>query len=315
MKKYFGTVLAVIILLAMLEAVSRIILETVYNRSFDSSLIVDNKYQTSSGLKENATGYVWGKKFHTDQFGCRKSPVAYYAKKKKWLFIGDSVTEGVGVDDSSTFAAIVAQRIDSINIMNCSLIGYSDADYLNVIKTLLATKDSSIGKVTIFFCLNDVYGSAKTSQLPVMAKPNLLGLLNGWMQNNYATYKLVKLLVYATSNRYFKYDEQFYKTDDPYFTEAMQRLKECDSLCKSAGVSINVVMLPYKSQMDGRDGDVPQKMVRNFCAGQQIAFGSVPIGTIEISTAKPGNALYLFADEIHFSKAGHKMMADYILSH
>ena len=315
MKKYLGTILGVIILLALLEIISRVVLKRIYDRSFDSSLIVDNKYFTSAGLKENAAGYVWGKPFHTDAFGCRKGPVSFSSKKKKWLFIGDSVTEGVGVDDSLTFAALVAKQIDSVNIMNYSLIGYSDADYLNVLEKLLANHDSSISKVTIFFCLNDVYGSAKTNQLPVMAKANWIGALNGWMQNKYATYKLVKLLVYERSDRYFKYDEQFYTAGNSFFEEAMERLRSCDSVCRASGVAMNVVMLPYCSQIAGPGPDVnnriPQTMVADYCYKKHIVFGepSKYIG--------PGRwwGLYLFADEIHLSEEGHKKLADYILSH
>jgi len=268
---------------------------------------------TSAGLKENAGGYVWGKPFHTDSFACRKNSRAYSSKKKKWLFIGDSVTEGVGVDDSLTFAALVAQRINSINIMNYSLIGYSDADYLNVLKTLLGGKDSSISKATIFFCLNDVYGSAKTSQLPVMAKPNWIGSLNNLMQDRYATYKLLKLFVYQRSDRYFRYDEQFYKADNPYFIEAMRRLKDCDSLCRAAGVAMDVKMLPYCSQItvQGTNRKTPQIMVKNFCFKEHIIFGDFS----DFVLTGRWWGLYLFADEIHFSEEGHKKVADYILSH
>jgi lysophospholipase L1-like esterase len=316
MKKYWRTIFVVIVLLALLEGTARIVLSKIYNRDFDSSLIVDNKYFTSSGLKANATGYVWGKPFHTDSFACRKNPKPFSGKKKKWLFIGDSVTEGVGVDDSSTFAALVAAREDSVNIMNYSLIGYSDADYLNVLKTLLSAKDSSVIKATIFFCLNDVYGSAKTNQLPVMAKQNLMGSVNKWMQANYSTYKLVKLLTYSMSDRYFKYDVQFYTKGNPFFTESMQRLKECDSICSLSGVKMNVLMLPYRSQLTGQDlNEMPQTMVRYFCLQNDIVFDAITSSTALISDPVSGDFLYLFADEIHFSVAGHKMVANYILSH
>jgi lysophospholipase L1-like esterase len=315
MKKFLRIAFIVVIILAIIEVCARLTLSRIYNRSFDSSLIAESKYLTSAGLKANATGYVWGKPFHTDSFACRKGPKAFSGKKKKWLFIGDSVTEGVGVDDSLTFAALVAKNIDSVNIMNYSLIGYSDADYLNVLKVLLATKDSTISKATIFFCLNDVYGAVKTNQLPVMAKPNLIGRLNGLLQNRYATYKLLKLFVYAMSDRYFKYDEQFYAKDNPNFVGSMQILKECDSVCKAAGVRLNVLMLPYRSQLDGKGNEMPQTMVKDYCLQRNIAFDAITSATAGISAPISGDMLYLFADEIHFSVAGHKMVANYILSH
>jgi lysophospholipase L1-like esterase len=314
MKKYFGPVLVVIVLLALLEVVSRVILNKVYNRSFDSSLIVDNKFSTSSGLKENATGTVWGKPFHTDEFGCRKSPVPYSPKKKKWLFIGDSVTEGVGVDDSSTFAALVAKEVDSANILNYSLIGYSDWDYLNVLNYVLAKQDTSIGKVTIFFCLNDVYGIKKAADLPQMAKPSLSGKINTLLQDNYATYKLIKLWFYQNSNRYFRFDSQFYYCNSLTFNRAMKYLWRCSNVCKAHRIDMEVVLLPYRSQLNNSDTNSrnPQNMVHDFCAEKGITLYD-PLDFC--SKYNNPQKLYLFADEIHFSKEGHKTIARYILSH
>jgi lysophospholipase L1-like esterase len=314
MKRRFFTAIVVVVLLAILEIASRLILNRIYNRKFDSSLIVDNKYFKSPGLKENATGMVWGKLFHTDQFACRKGPKPYSSKKKKWLFIGDSVTEGVGMDDSSTFAAFVAAKSDSFNIMNYSLIGYADGEYLDILKTLLSNNDSSISKVTIFFCLNDVYGRNRPSELPGMMRPNLLGRINSLLQDDYATYKLIKLFFYQNSDSYFRYDSRLYVANGRLFIRSMGYLEQCNQVCRKAGVQMNVVMMPYRSQLVRNDDATrnPQNMVKEFCFKQHIPFAD-PIDFCSKS-ANPKD-LYLFADEIHFSEAGHKMMTDYILSH
>ena len=52
----------------------------VYNdsREFDYSLLAPNKYSTTNGLKENATGIVWGKQFHTDKAGRRKNKATQF---------------------------------------------------------------------------------------------------------------------------------------------------------------------------------------------------------------------------------------------
>jgi lysophospholipase L1-like esterase len=306
-----ATVAAVLILL---ELMCRFELKKVYNRYFDKSLIVDNKYCTSAGLKPNALGIVWGKNFSTDSFGCRIPAKPYHTKKKKWLFIGDSVTEGVGVDDSSTFAYKVSEQQDSLNIMNYSLIGYSDADYLNILKTLLAGHDTTISRVSIFFCLNDVYGNTATHDLPVMAKQNLVGRLNGFLQKYYATYKLLKLLIYQNSAAYFKYDLSFYNASNKQFTDAMQILQQCDSVCRLAGVKLDVVILPYRSQLLGKykGNTKPQQMVAGFCARNNISFYDPYSALLQ---AAPAASLYLFADEIHFSPTGHDAMAHFIVSH
>jgi lysophospholipase L1-like esterase len=307
-KFLFVTLLIVIISLALIEVASRATLKVIYNREFDSSLIVDNKYFTSPGLKENADGLVWGKKFHIDEFGGRKNAKSN-RDKKKWLFIGDSVTEGVGVGDSAAFASLCSQEFSDFNLINLSLIGYSSHDYVNVLKSFLA-KDSSVELVTLFYCLNDVYGESKTKDLPVMAKQNFIGALNAFLQDRCATYKWLKLLVYQNSASYFKYDTQFYSRDNSRFIQSMNDLRECDSICQARNVFFQVVMLPYKSQLlENSQHDVPQELVKEFCKQDSIEFSdAMPFLTKQEAV----QSLYLFADEIHFSAKGHRVIADYL---
>ncbi len=304
--------ITVIAIMLLLEVGCRITLHYVYNRSFDSSLIVDNKYGTSSGLKENAEGTVWGKDFRTDAYGCRKNKVAVDAKKKKWLFIGDSVTEGVGVEDNETFTSLCSEELKDYSVLNCSLIGYSTNDYLNVLTHYLQT-DSGIELVSVLFCLNDVYGSAKSDSLPVMAQGrSATSAVRNFLQQHCATYKLLKLFMFRNANRYFQYDAAFYTADNARFKESMNYLYRCDSLCKAHNVYFNVVMLPYRSQLgdEGKKSRAPQQIVAEYCFSNNIAFFDA---LDEFDTAGKPAELFLFADEIHFSAAGHKALARYLL--
>ena len=307
MKRLIINIITVLLVLAVVEVVSNRILNEIYNRNFDHSLLDTYKYFTSPGLKENATGVVWGKSFHTDKEGRRKNKTAFDTKKKKWLFIGDSVTEGVGMDDTSTFSSLYAEEFKEYNICNYSLIGYSSSDYVNVLTSFLKN-DTTTELVTLFFCLNDIYGNAGTKDLPVMAKQNIQGKMNRLLQGTCATYKLIKLFFYQNSNRYYTYDLQFYKSGDPHFQAAMNDLHFCDSLCKTKNIYFNVVMLPYKSQL--RDKNiVPQQLVKEFCEKDSIDFSDAS----EYLSKQPDiNSLYLFADEIHFSVKGHWAVAKFL---
>lgn len=304
-------VLVAIAVLMVVEGTSYFLLQKVYNRSFDSSLIQDNKYLTSAGLKENATGKVWGKNFNTDYYGGRLNPNAT-GKKRKWLFIGDSVTEGVGVGDSSTFAALTQCARQTEDVYNMSLIGYSLPDYINVLQQTL-THDKEIDKVTLFYCLNDVYGSAKSADLPVMGKVSVVGAANRFLQEYCNTYKLVKLLVFKNANRYFKYDLQFYEPGNERFTEAMAYLSQFNAICREHGIIPGVVILPYRSQLMPKqpDSHLPQKLVMDYCKANGIrAWNAAPF----LTEGPHPEALYLFADEIHFSEEGHKQIADFVCS-
>ena len=68
-----------------------------------------------------------------------------------------------------------------------------------------------------------------------MARPGLLGRINSLLQNDYATYKLIKLFFYQNSSSYYKYDSRFYAGDDIFFQLSMIYLHKCDEACKMAG--------------------------------------------------------------------------------
>ncbi|HWB63958.1 MAG TPA: hypothetical protein VG603_10635, partial [Chitinophagales bacterium] len=307
--------LAVIVLLVVLGVASRVILHKVYNRSFDSSLIEDNRYYTSAGIKPNASGMVWGKLFNSDEFGGRKGCKAFDKKKKTRLFIGDSVTEGVGVDDSSTFTSFYAKHIDSLNILNISLIGWSTYDYVNAIKSFVAdtTNPANLEHITLVYCLNDVYGPVKTGDLPKMGRQGFIGWIAGFLQQNYATYKLVKLFAFKHANSYYRYDKAFYKEGNPYFETAMRLLKTADSLCNAAHIGFDVLILPYRSQLAGPDDkdQTPQIMMAKYCTQNHIRFA---YPSIVFNNLPRPEGLYLFSDEIHFSERGHKAIGYYLLS-
>jgi lysophospholipase L1-like esterase len=297
----FINLITVLAILALIELSARFILHNIYQRNFDSLLIINNKYGNSDGLRENATGSVWGKQLHTDPFAGRVNKGKPQASKK-WIYLGDSVTEGVGVSDSETFCSLVSQTSDSFTFINPSLIGYSTADYLNVLQAYL-TRYSDISHVTMFYCLNDVYGTAKSKDLPVMAKQNMAGRLNTYLTANCATYKLIKLYFYQNSNRYYLYDAAFYKPGNQNFTEAMEYLRQCANLCASKHILFNVVLLPYRSQLNAKKNQYePQQMVLGFCKENHIECTDI---SGHLSSIQPAS-LYLFADEIHFSADGHK---------
>ncbi len=301
------------LLLLGIELISRYVLSNVYNRTFDSSLLIANKFGASGGLKENSIGSVWGEEFHTDEIGGRLTHEANEKKqsgKKKWLYIGDSVTEGVGVDDHSTFSSLIAGHSESSDVRNLSLIGYSSSDYVQVVSHFLF-QDSSIERVTLFFCLNDVYGKSKTSELPVMAKQGLLSKMNQLLANYSSSYKLIKLIVLQNSSKYFEYDLQFYEQNNSQFMESMNDLHFCDSICKTRNVQFEVVVLPYKSQLTGKNktNRVPQELLNTFCKTKNIRC----LDTTEfLSKAKTPTELFLWADEIHLSAKGHSAVAAFL---
>ncbi|MBK8657622.1 MAG: SGNH/GDSL hydrolase family protein [Bacteroidetes bacterium] len=298
-------------LLLCLEFISGYILSQIYNRAFDASMIIENKYGSSAGLKANIHGKVWGHRFTTDEMGGRITSGKKQNKrvgKKKWLFIGDSVTEGVGVDDHSHYSNLFAQQSEMYDIRNISLIGYATADYVEVISHLMI-QDSTIDRVSVFYCLNDVYGSSKSNELPVMAQKGIFYRINHLLAEQYDTYRLLKLYTLQNASKYFEYDLQFYKKDNNHYKQAMNDLQLCDSICQTRQVKFEVVLLPYKSQLTGNKNRTPQTLVGQFLSAGNIRFIDA---TDFLASHHNTNEMYLWADEIHFSDTGHRAVATYL---
>ena len=300
--------LIVSVALLAIEIVSRRILSNKYNRAFDSSIIQSNKYFDSDGLKPNTTATVWGKHFTTDKFGFRSTGKPFDKKKKTWLFIGDSVTQGVGVDDSSTYVSLITKSLDSMNVVNCSMIGWSVYDYKNVIESLLtdSTNPLNISKITIGWCLNDVYGKAKTNDLPAVGNKGWKSTISAFLHEHYATYRLVKLYATQNSDHYFRYDMQFYRPGNSLLKAALTTTNSIRSLCSSKNIELQILSFPYRSTLEKDKGG-------EFVS--EMKFKSLSSDIKEAAHDIPIRDLYLFSDEIHYSSIGHHIIASDILTH
>ena len=304
-----------IAILLVLELVARSVLSSIYNRKFDSSLIQENKFGSSPGLKPNAYGVVWGKPFHTDEIGARKN-----SKKKsgkaKLLIIGDSVTEGVGVNDSSTFANIINDRSD-LDVRNISLIGWSVDDYANAIDCVVV-QNHDIKDIYLFYCLNDIYGSHKTKDLPSIGHRGILSRINGAMQDRYATYKLIKLYTYQHSAKYFQYDSALYH-NKVLVQHTLNSLMHIKTLCDDRHIELRLFIMPYKSQFDNREAEFknpsePQLTLEKEFHSLHIHYLDLlpAMSHAAITTDTHPDDLYLYADEIHLSAKGHIIVANII---
>ncbi len=307
LKQILVLTLVTLLLLAISESICKAILQRVYNRDYNSALIQDHCRETSACHKAGFSGKVWGKEYTTDSLGNRKTKTV--RGKRKLLFIGDSVTEGVGVADSSMFVNLFSSEDTTHTVLNYSLIGYSISDYKNVVSTVMGS-DSSIDQVVIMWCLNDVYGKSKTKELPLMGQKGFISRLNGLLQNRSNIYKLIKLLIYQNSSAYYRYDKAFYRTGNPFYDNAIAELKTCDSICRKNNTNLHVAVLPYRSQLENNDYE-PQNLMEDFCHRNQIKYLDVSKG---MRSAENYKNLYLFADEIHLSDEGHKAVSKYLLN-
>ncbi len=271
----------------------------------DRRLIQPGAYGATDGLRAGASGRSGGALFRVD--ARRHWKYAAHAPGRAplpgWLFLGDSVTMGPSVPPDSTFAGRLAAAQDSLGVWNTALIGYATDDYQRVLAAHL--KAGGVRRVTLVWCLNDVYAGVPVGAAP--AGPRLLeGPLMRVVRTHVYTYQWLKAVLTDRPRAYFAFDRRFYTPGDPHLAQALRHLRTMAAWCRARRIPFEVVLVPYEYGL--RTGDAgPHTLLRASLEASRIAVCDV---TSALRTAGPPATLYLYGDGIHLSAKGHRVVAE-----
>ncbi|MCH7827180.1 MAG: SGNH/GDSL hydrolase family protein [Bacteroidetes bacterium] len=315
MKKYlvysFYNILIIIILFFLLEIVIRISFTNIQLPGTSKELLIDSLYNTTVGLGSNKVGFSSEVKKTTNKYHIWKYMEDVNIKGPIILYLGDSVTMGIGVENDSTFVGINSKKI---NLINPSLIGYSVNDYLNVMKSFLSNNvfKGKIKKIYLFWSLNDLYSNFTVKNSPGLKVDNLFFPIIDYVRRNSKLFIYTKNLFSDRSKIYYNYDVQFYKESNEYFQKGLIDIKEISRICISEGINLTVFLLPYEYQL--RENYIkfnyPQKLLLKKLS--EFNINVFDIGERLSNYKYNSKSLYLYEDGIHFSKKGHKLLADII---
>lgn len=319
MKKYsliilFNTVV-IISLFLLLEICVRIFVPEIKLSGTSSNLIVDSFYNDSPGIKSNTIGTSGGVIKESNDFHAWKYFKPVSANKRRLLFLGDSVTMGISVENDSTYGGILNNSSDSISIVNTSLIGYSSRDYVNVFNYFIEKNEFNLkfSSVILFWTLNDIYSNYPDEKSPEFSSKGVLDQIINFFRRNSKAYHFLKNFFSDRPGVYYEYDKQFYTTSNPYFLKAVKNIEYISSACDSLKIKFQLVLLPYEYQL------------RNFkqegiFSPQQMLLDKLKATVINIVDLKkvfnhhitnPGN-YYLYGDGIHFNERGNSLIAEYL---
>lgn len=171
----------------------------------DSHLFAPDRFGTSYGNAPSSTSVAFEEVVHIDRHGYRVPHPDYrYPSQpaRRILFIGDSVTFGVGVREEDSFVGLLRKAYPTWSIENASAAGYSPLDYLNVVSHILDMKQR-YDDVVIVICLNDIlyYTAANIKSSLERGSQSLLFKLknfhalqaaNDFVKNKLKLYLLIK---------------------------------------------------------------------------------------------------------------------------
>jgi lysophospholipase L1-like esterase len=319
-KKYFKLIfINFIVFFAVfltVELLARLYANEVNLAGTSSDIFEENRFQSTLGFLPNATGFSFGKSVITDNNGFIKLTCTNYDEKKKSvLFIGDSVTQGVGVESDSSFVGKLSCHYQAThNIINAALIGYDFFDYKNVVTTILDEAKLNINQVIVNYCLNDIYDKKTTS--PRVSTKNIAGKFLSYMKSNSYLYIWLKGTFMDRSRAYFLHDFALYK--EPSKVENLvQQITSVKKKCDQKEIDWSVVIYPYEYQIREKKAlyFLPQKKVDSLLSVANTSMFS-PYSFLENSLHTHTHThtdLYLFGDGIHFSNKGHQLIFDFFL--
>lgn len=306
-------IVAVIILLLLFEFLVRLFIPEIRFSGTDRRLMIDSLYSSSAGLVANKSGLSFGVLKTTNELRVWKYKSRFDKNKKVLLYLGDSVTMGIGVEDDSTFAGKLSE---TFNLLNPSLIGYSSFDYLNAFNSFVLENENNFEYSDVIVCwtLNDVYSNFIQNDQPMFSKGDLLFYLIEFLRNNSKAYIFTKNLVSDRPEVYYKYDRQFYERGHKYLTSAVSDINLIADKCKEQNIRFTVLILPYEWQIRNyKSEDVfePQKLLTDLLNKNQN------INVVDCKEAfqqnyKRSKDFYLYGDGIHLSEAGHQLIAEFM---
>jgi lysophospholipase L1-like esterase len=316
--------LAASLVLVLGEGIVRIAMPSVNFVGTDRRLFApagEDGYGNAPGF----SGRAFGVEVRIDGEGFRAggNPAQQAAKfTDAVIFVGDSVTFGVGVPDGRTFVELFAAAHPDFRTINAAVIGYSLEDYVAAVRRLLEGPGPAPRQVFLGFCLNDVSPSSKAEILASIAGPppsapvqgGILARLNAFLRERSKLYLVIKSLLVDSSRGYYAADAPRY-ADRETMKRALDALEEIKRMLATRDVGFIVLILPYEYQFRAPDPTTawqPQQVVKSLLerAGIDYVDLASEFAAGAAMSQKRLADYYLYNDPMHLSSLGHALVAD-----
>lgn len=319
-KKLGLSLFSIIVCLAVFgigEAFCRLFLD-INLRKTSREFIVTTDSGKVMANQPNAVGQSFGVEVYTDKYGYRvPKDHAGYNGTGSIVLIGDSVTFGVGVEENETFAGLLRASETKRNVINTGVVGIGLPDYERRLDEALKVAPDT-NEVFLFYCLNDFQPAVEDDRRnePTVSRQlknsysSVFQNLNEFFGSRSELYVLLTGLAIDPSRRYYEWDRRLTEVDAATFDETIAPLGRIATDLAGRGIRFTVVVNPYEFQLrPGVDDVAPQTAIIDYLSKQNITV----IDTIDaFRTSGVGSRGFLFADPMHLSAAGHKVVFELI---
>ncbi|MCA8974525.1 MAG: hypothetical protein KDC98_07370 [Planctomycetes bacterium] len=233
----------------------------------------------------------------TDADGHRRTPAVPEAVRTV-LFLGDSCTFGIGVDDEQAFAALLQGRLPGTRSINAGVPGYSSFQGLALLRSMPALPAPAATVVSFQF--NDDAHWDDRSDLEHAAA--LRGIVPALTRHSRFVGLLATLLAAEPERRPEEPQLRRTRLSD---AEYEAQVRAIVALCRERG-SIPVLMIwPTRAQVTYGERIAKQEMMRRVALELDVAL--VDLVPIFCAAARAGRPLHI--DVVHCNREGHEAVA------
>jgi hypothetical protein len=286
-------------------------------------------------LRANAdyeSGWGWIRyKVRTNSLGmkdARVRDVPLRSESKRVLLMGDSFTEGVGIEHKNTFAGVLARRFTGagVEFLNGGVASYSPTVYLRKIRHLVDSVGLQIEHVSVAIDMSDIgdeigYSHGRDWKDHVSFSQAvkkflgehtmLIGALWVWIREIKEAMNSEKLLGLHQRKCKWAMDEDAWKSyGERGMTLAVQHMTELHEFLMSKNITMNVMIYPWPDQIMLKDLDCRQVKTWTTWAKEHNV-DLINLFPEFIGSAHPEEILkrYFIRGDVHWNEAGHALVA------
>lgn len=222
--------------------------------------------------------------------------------RKRFVFLGDSITLGWGVELKDTFKTILEEKMNFVGpaeIINFSVGNYNTEQEVHLFlkKGLKYRPDT----VVVFYFINDVELSKPKSKLWFLGHSQMITFF--WS-------RLRALAVrFSPALSYKKYYAALYETNQPGFIRAQNAFLLLKKVCEERGIALRVVLIPEFHNLINYPFKKEHGMILDFLKKNGIECLDL---SPRFSDCDDPMDLWVAVDDAHPNKKAHQMIARYV---
>lgn len=306
-----------------------------------------NNFRTNSayyhhGLKPNITEKTkWFNEYtvHTNSLGFLDSEqrdVPLKKNGKRFVFIGDSFTEGVNEEWDGTFPGIVSHELEKegIELLNAGCISYSPKIYYLKMKYFIE-KGLEMDDLFVFIDISDVQDEIEYAYFKPSEPVFVLSDINLFFyQNSYSYRSMYDRFFYFSDNPRHKdspfWEGAFYPVrhlwsmDMHHYTKwgkeglelSQKYMDMLHKLTVKHSIKLHIAVYPWRHHILKRDINSIQVLFwKKFCEEKDIDFINFFPDFINVENVEEMERKWFFKDDVHWSSQGLEKMADTVIKH